>query len=249
MIDSHTHLDIGPRPVADLVNAAAIAGVGRMVTVGTDTASCRAALAVAERHPNVYAAVGHHPNAADSFDAGAAAELAEMARHPRCVAVGETGLDYLRSGADADVQRQTFLAHVDLAAEVGKPLVIHTRDAAQDTLEILRGPAAGLPVVLHCFGLAEHLAECLERGWWLSFAGNLTYPSATALRDAAAAAGERRLLVETDAPYLAPQPVRGQRNEPAFVVHTARALAEVRGIEVAALERVLDANAATLFGW
>ncbi len=249
MIDSHTHLDIGPRPVEELVDAAATAGVGRMVTVGTDPASCRAALAAAERHPGVYAAVGHHPHEAGSFDAGVVEELAEMARHPRCVAVGETGLDYLRSGAPADVQRQVFLAQVDLAAEVGKPLVIHTREAAQDTLEILRGPAAGLRVMLHCFGLAEHLEECLEQGWWLSFAGNLTYPSATALRYAAAAAPDERLLVETDAPYLAPQPVRGQRNEPAFVVHTARALAEVRGMELAALEHALDANAATLFGW
>ncbi len=249
MIDSHTHLDLGPRPVEDLVDAAAAAGVGRLITVGTDPASCRAALAAAERHPGVYAALGHHPNAADSFDAGAAEQLAEMARHPRCVAVGETGLDYLRSGASASVQRDVFLAQIELAAEVGKPLVIHTRDAAHDTLEILRGSAAGLQVILHCFGLAEQLEECLERGWWLSFAGNLTYPSAAPLRAAATAARADRLLVETDAPYLSPQPVRGQRNEPAFVVHTARALAELREVGLAALEQVLDANAATLFGW
>lgn len=249
MIDSHTHLDVCKPPDGELVEAASAAGVRRIVTVGTGPASWSAALGAAEHHPGVYAALGHHSNEVSSFDAEARAELARLARHARCVAIGETGLDYYRRGAPPEAQAEATRAHAELARELDKPLVIHTRDAADDTIALLHEHAADLRVVLHCFSMDERVAECVAAGWWFSFAGNLTYPSADALRDAAAQVPAGRLLVETDAPFLSPQPVRKQRNEPAFVVHTARVLAQVRGEDYDALEATLEANAAALFGW
>jgi TatD DNase family protein len=246
VIDSHTHLDACEPPDEELVSAALAAGVVRMLTVGTDPDSCRAALAAAERFPAVYAAVGCHPNLAGELDAQA---LRELAAHPRCVAIGETGLDYYRDGAPRERQRHAFEVQMQLARDLGKPLIIHTRAAAEDTLAMLREGAGSTPVILHCFSLPEHLEECVEAGWWTSFAGNVTYPSAGELADAAARAPEHRLLVETDAPYLAPRSRRGQRNEPAAVVETAAFVAAARGVEYDELERTLERNAAELFGW
>jgi TatD DNase family protein len=144
---------------------------------------------------------------------------------------------------------RAFHAHVELARETGKPLVIHTREAGADTVRTLADRAGGLQVVLHCFSMPEALEECLRQGWWISFAGNVTYPRADALRAAARRVPLDRLLVETDAPFLTPQPVRKERNRPAFVVHTARAVAAAREIEYAELEAALEANAARAFGW
>ena len=246
MIDSHTHLDACEPPDDELVAAAAAAGVVRMLTVGTDPASCRAALAAAERFPSVYAAVGCHPNAAGALDE---ALLRELAAHPRCVAIGETGLDYYREGAPRELQLRAFEAQIELARELDLPLVIHTRAAADDTLSLLHRAAGGVRVILHCFSMPEHVRECIEAGWWISFAGNVTYPSAAELAASAALVPPDRLLVETDAPYLAPQTRRGKPNEPAAVVETARFVAALRGVEEAELEATLERNGAELFGW
>jgi TatD DNase family protein len=250
MIDSHTHLHLCEPPDAELVEAAAEAGVHRMVTVGTDGASCRAALAAAEDFPQVYAAVGRHPNSATGFDDADYAELEALAAHPRCVAIGETGLDFFRNGAPAEDQRRAFLAQIELARAVGKPVVIHTRDADDDTIELLERHALGVHVILHCFSMADRIAECLAHpDWWISFAGNCTYPKNAPLMDAALRVPAQRLLVETDAPYLAPQKRRGRPNSPAQVALTAQAIALARRVEYAELEAAVESNAAAVFGW
>lgn len=249
MIDSHTHLHVCKPDDAELVAGAAAAGVTRMLTVGTTGATCREALAAAERFEQVLAAVGRHPNEATGFDDADLAELHELARHPRCAAIGETGLDYFRDHAPREDQLRAFLAQIELARATGKPLVIHTRAAEDDTIDTLLEHAGGVEVVLHCFTMAARLDECLAQGWWISFAGNVTYASAGDLADAAARVPDDRLLVETDAPYLTPQAVRKQRNEPAFVVHTARFVAQRRGVDYERLEALVERNAAGLFGW
>jgi len=249
MIDSHTHLDLCEPPNTDLVEAAELARVVRILTVGTDGASCRSALAAAEAFPQVYAAIGRHPNYATDFDDADLAELRALAAHPRCLAIGETGLDYYRDYAPRADQERAFWAQIELAREVGKPLVIHTRAAERDTLDQLADRAQGVSVVMHCFSMPAHLDECLERGYAISFAGNVTYKSAAELADAARRVPDERLLVETDAPYLTPQPVRKHPNQPAFVVHTAAFLAELRGVSVDALGTTVQGTAAQLFGW
>jgi TatD DNase family protein len=250
VIDSHAHLDACEPDDGELVAAAVAAGVERIVTVGTDPVSCRAALAAAEAFPEVYAAIGLHPNAATGFDEAAFAELAALAAHERCVAIGETGLDYYRDHAPPADQKRAFAAHIELARATGKPLVIHTRAADDDTLAILDADAAGLKVILHCFSMADRVQDCLaHENWWFSFAGNCTYPKAEALRLAAIAIPADRLLVETDAPYLSPQPMRGRPNQPANVIATARVLALARRVDYAELERTITSSAADVFGW
>lgn len=250
MIDSHTHLDVCEPADAELVAEAEAAGVRRLCTVGTDPDACRRALAAADAHEPVHAAVGLHPNKADDFSDAVFAELRELAAHPRCVAIGETGLDYYRDTADPANQRRAFEAHVELARETAKPLIIHTRAADDDTLELLSAQAEGLTVILHCFSMPARLDECLEHGRWVfSFAGNVTYPSATELADAAARVPPDRLMVETDAPYLTPQAVRKERNRPAFVVHTARFVAERRGVTYEQLEEAVERTASGVYGW
>ena len=249
MIDSHTHLDHLPASAGEAVAAAAEAGVSKLLTVGTDVDSCRAALDAAEQHEGVWAAIGLHPNRAGDYDDATAAALAGLAAHPRCAAIGETGLDYYRQGATREEQLHALCGHADLARHTGKPLVIHTREADQDTLDALREHADGLAVLLHCFSMPARLEECLERGYWISFAGNCTYPRNSELADCIERVPLERLLVETDAPYLSPQKVRKHRNQPAFVVHTARFVAERRGMGYEALEAAVEANAARLFGW
>jgi TatD DNase family protein len=249
MIDSHTHLDRGPAPEDELVAGARAAGVHRILTIGMDAESCRAALAAADRHDEVFAAVGRHPNSAEGFDDAAAAELAQLASHPQCRAVGETGLDFYREGAPHEDQARAFTAQIEIARDTGRPLVIHTRAAEAETVDTLATRAQGVEVVMHCFSMPTRLAECLERGWWISFAGNVTYPASEELAAAAERVPLDRLLVETDAPYLTPQPVRKHRNRPEFVVHTARFIAERRGMDYGELEQAVEANAARLFGW
>ncbi len=249
MIDSHTHLDQCAEPNAQLVAAAEAAGVKRILTVGMDGASCRTALAAAEAFPQVYAAIGRHPNLAHGFDGADLAELRALAAHERCLAIGETGLDFYRDAAPRADQQRAFEGQIELAREVGKPLVIHTRAAEEETIAALTEHADGVTVVLHCFSMPERLALCLEHGWWISFAGNVTYPSAADLAEAARAVPDDRLLVETDAPYLTPQPVRKQRNQPAFVAYTVAFLAERRGISVPELSAIVERNAARVFAW
>jgi len=249
VIDSHTHLHLCEEPDAELVAEADAAGVTRMLTVGIDGASCRAALAAAEDFPQVYAAIGRHPNAAKGFDDADLAELRALAAHERCVAIGESGLDFYRDAAPRADQERAFAAQIALARETGKPLVIHSRAADEATLEQLAAEADGVSVVMHCFSMPEQLDECARRGYAISFAGNVTYKSASDLADAARRAPEELLLVETDAPYLTPQPVRKQRNRPAFVAHTAAFVAELRGVSVEQLDAVVTRNAARVFGW
>jgi TatD DNase family protein len=249
VIDSHTHLDSTPGEVADIVARAREAGVSRILTVGTDPESCAAALAAAEAHPEVFAAIGHHPNSATGFDDGDAGQLRELATHPRCRAIGETGLDYYREYAPHEDQARAFAAQIELARETAKPLVIHTRAAEDDTIATLARDADGVQVIMHCFSMPSRLEECLANGWWISFAGNVTYPKALDLAWAAETVPLDRLLVETDAPYLTPQPVRKERNQPANVVHTARFVAERRRVPYEELEAAVEANAAALFGW
>jgi len=249
MIDSHTHLHVCKPDDDELVAAAAAVGVTRMLTVGTTSTTCRQALEAAERFPQVLAAIGRHPNEASGFDDADLAELKALAHHPRCVAIGETGLDYFRDYAPREDQLRAFEAQIELAREAGKPLVIHTRAAEEDTIQTLLERAGGVEVILHCFTMAGRLDECVEQGWWISFAGNVTYPSAEDLADAARRVPDDRLLVETDAPYLSPQPVRKERNQPAYVAHTARFVAEQRGVPYEQLEALVERNAADLFGW
>jgi TatD DNase family protein len=249
MIDSHTHLDLCEPPNTELVAAAGAAGVTRMLTVGTEPASCRAALAAAEAFPQVYAAIGRHPNATTGFDDADLAELRALAAHERCLAIGETGLDFYREDAPQSDQQRAFAAHIALARETDKPLVIHSRAAAVQTLAQLGDEAGGLSVVIHCFSMPEHLQECLDRGYAISFAGNVTYKSASDLAAAARRVPDERLLVETDAPYLTPQVVRKQRNQPAFVAHTVAFLADLRGVSARELGATVERNAAHVFGW
>jgi TatD DNase family protein len=249
VIDSHTHLDRGPAPEAELVAQAREAGLTRILTIGMDAESRRAALHAAETYPEVYAAIGHHPNEATGYSQQITDELREQARHPRCLAIGETGLDDFRDYAPRADQQKAFAAQIALAHEVDKPLIIHTRAAEDDTIDTLVREAQGLEVILHCFSMPTRLEECLEHGWWISFAGNVTYPKAQDLAEAAEKTPLDRLLVETDAPYLTPQVVRKERNQPAYVTHTARFVAERRGQGYAELEAVVERNAARLFGW
>jgi TatD DNase family protein len=255
MIDSHTHLVLCDGSEAELVEAALRAGVERMLTVGMDAETNPAAIAAAERHEAVFAAVGRHPNEADGFDDSTAAEISRLGAHEKVRAIGETGLDYYRESAAPEAQRRAFAAQVEIAAELDLPIVIHARDAEGESTAIdeifatLDARAAGQTVILHCFSAPQRVAEAAERGWYCSFAGNVTYPSARELRTAAAQVREDRILVETDAPYLAPQPLRGKRNQPANVVETARLVAAERGVTYEQLERAVEANARALFGW
>ncbi len=244
MIDTHAHLD--PEEAPAQLERARVAGVARVLVVGTTLPGCREALGLADEHDGLFAVLGLHPHGAGSVQDGDVAELGRLFDHPRAVAVGETGLDFFRDYAPHDAQRTLFERQLALARELGKPVVIHTRAADEATLEGLSAHEG--TVVLHCFSSPNLLDPALDRGWYVSFAGNVTYPKAEELRAAAARVPEDRLLAETDAPYLAPQPVRGRRNEPAHVVHTLATLAEVRGVPAAELGAQIDANASACFG-
>ena len=249
MIDSHCHLDYCEPPAAELVGRARAAGVERMATVATNGEAIRHALAAAEDHDEVVAIVGRHPHETAGFDELGLEEIERAAAHPRARAIGETGLDYYRDHAPRDDQRRAFEAQLELAARVRLPVVIHTRAAEDDTFAVLREHAGSLPaVILHCFSAPERLSECVEQGYLCSFAGNVTYPKASDLADAAREVPAELLLVETDSPYLSPQPVRGKPNEPANVAHTARFVAELRSVEYEELEAVVDSNAARVLG-
>jgi len=237
VIDSHAHLDLLDDPDGAVARARAT-GVTRILTIGA-----RDAVELADAHDDVYAVVGIHPH-----EAGAEHDLDELRAlhaHPKVVAVGEIGLDHYRDYAPHDAQQRLFAAQLDLARELGKPVVIHTRAADEPTLaELERFDGT---VVLHCFSSPQLLPAALERRWYVSFAGNVTYKNAPELRLAASQVPADRILAETDCPYLAPQPVRGKANEPAYVVHTLETLAQVRGEEAAELAARIDENANACF--
>jgi TatD DNase family protein len=245
VIDTHAHLDACDEPPSELVARARAAGVSRVVAVGSGIESCRAALAFAEHDDGVYAAVGIHPHQAATEEAARIEELRELLTHERAVAVGETGLDHFRDYAPRDRQRALFAAELALAAELDKPVVVHTRDADEETAAALATFNGN--VVLHCFSSPALLSVALDRGYYVSFAGNVTFPNAADLREAAARVPADRILAETDSPYLAPVPRRGRANEPANVVYTVAAVAQARGQDPHELEEQIDANATAVF--
>ncbi len=255
MIDSHTHLFLCERPEADLVESAREAGVKRMLNVGLGSDSNGTAIAVAERYEEVFATVGCHPTSAGEFDDELAAEIWRLAEHEKVRAIGETGIDYYRDTASPIDQWQALEEQVVIARKRHLPIVIHARDKEGETkaidkaFEILDSVAGETPVILHCFLAPWRVDDAIERGWHCSFSGIVTYPKSDALREAAEKLPDELVLVETDAPYLAPQPVRGKPNEPAHVVETAREVAKVRGVSYEELERMVEANAKRLFGW
>jgi TatD DNase family protein len=248
VIDTHAHLDALNGDAADALRRARAAGVGRVIAVGSGLASCRATLEIAQQEEGVFAALGLHPHQAGELEDSDLAELQELLSHPKAVAVGEAGLDHYRDYSPRDRQLVSFRAQADLAAKLGKPLVVHSRAADQETAAVLTELPPDTMIVLHCFSSRGLLAPALEHGWYVSFAGNVTYPNAAELRTAAAQVPAERLLAETDSPYLAPQAVRGRRNEPANVVHTLAVLADARGQDPEELGRTIEANATALFG-
>ena len=245
MTDSHAHLDACAEPDA-VVAWALDAGVSRIVTIGTGIDSCRRALEIAEAHDGVVAALGIDPHRAATDEATRVGELRPLLDHPKAVAVGETGLDGHHGADTLRKQRILLDEHLALAKNLRLPVVIHSRAASAATAAALE-PFAGT-VILHCFSEPDLLERALERGYYVSFAGNVTYPKADALRATAARIPADRLLVETDTPYLAPQPVRGRPNEPMNVRHTLVALADARGDAPDQLEAQIDANTAAAFG-
>lgn len=252
LVDSHCHLDFPDfaAGLGDTVVRARSAGVGHMVTVCTRVRKFAEVLAIAERFPDVTCSVGTHPHYAAEEDGIAVADIVECTAHPRCVAIGEAGLDYFYQKCSREDQEPVFRRHIAAARETGLPLIVHTRDADADTARILREETAkgAFKALLHCYTGGRALAEtAIELGLYVSFSGILTFPKSDALRELAAALPLERLLVETDAPFLAPHPHRGKRNEPAFVRHTARALAEAKGVSEATVEEVTTANFFTLF--
>jgi TatD DNase family protein len=240
VIDTHAHLEMCEGAPDDIAAAAAEAGVSRILTIGREQA-----VDLAERIPGVWAVVGVHPHEAAEV-ADPAAAVRELIGHPRAVAVGECGLDFYRDYAPRDAQRRAFAAQIEVANEAGLPLVIHTRAADDETFAMLE--SAEVPVVLHCFGSVGRLDDALERGYLVSFAGNVAYPKAEDLREAARRVPDDRILAETDAPYLAPPPHRGRPNQPAYVMRTLEVLAGERGVDRAVLEAQIDANATRVFG-
>ncbi len=219
-----------------------------MVTIGCGRASSEQAVALADQFPEVYAAVGVHPVDAASWHNSDVDWIRDLAQHDKVVGIGECGMDYFHDRSTPEQQAPAFRAQGEIAADTGLPLIIHTRDAADDTMVILR--ALGLSnVILHCFSTPEYLDEVADRGWTMSIAGSVTFPKNTSLRAAVPRIPEGQLLVETDAPYLAPVPMRGKRNQPAFVSHTLACMAELRGVAVDALDRATTANADRVFGW
>ena len=256
MVDTHAHLGLCEPAEVELIASAREAGVGRILTVGLGEDSNPEVVRQAAENEGVFAAVGRHPNGAGGFDDAAADAIEELCAEPVVAAVGETGLDFYRDRAEPDDQRRAFAAQIGIARRAGKPLVIHLRDrdgseqAFSEAFDTLAKEGEGVAVILHCFSAGPRWAErAAERGWYCSFAGNLTYPRADEIREAAAVVPEERLLVETDSPFLSPQPVRGKPNQPANVVATAERLAEVRGVPYGDLERIVEANAARVLGW
>ena len=245
MIDTHAHLDACGDDAAVVLDRARTAGVSRVITVGTTIESCRSALQTAEAEPGVFASLGIHPHEAGGDEPERLGELRDLLAHERAVAVGETGLDHFRDYAPHDAQLRLFERELALADELRKPVIVHTREADEDTLAALRGFDG--TVILHCFSSPALLEAALERGYYVSFAGNVTYPKAAELRECARHVPADRILAETDSPYLAPQPLRGRPNEPANLVHTVAALAETRGEDADELAARIASNASAAF--
>jgi TatD DNase family protein len=257
VVDTHAHIALCEGDAAGVVERARDAGLTRILTVGLDEESNLGAVALAREHEEVWAAVGRHPNSATGWDDAAEAELRSLAADKHVVAVGETGLDFYRDNASREEQLTAFRAQIRVAKDVAKPLVIHMRsgngpgaDAVAESFSLLAAEASDVVVVLHCFSAPpERVAEAVANRWFCSFAGNVTYPKAEALREAARLVPDELILVETDAPFLAPQSRRGKSNEPALVVETAREVAAARGMDDEAFGALVEENASRVFVW
>jgi len=253
LVDSHCHLD-NRQFAADfdgVLERARDAGVTHMLAIGTGEGpqDLDCALRIASRYPHVFASAGVHPHDAAKADAASYVRLRELVREEKCIAVGEIGLDYHYDFSPRDVQQRAFVEQLRIAHEAGKPVIIHTREAWEDTLATLREHWQDRAGIMHCFtGSAEQALEAVELGFYLGFGGVLTFPKSDMVREAATRMPSDRLLLETDAPYLAPIPHRGKRNEPAFTAITARKLAEVRGCSVEEIAAQTTDNFRTLFG-
>lgn len=253
LADSHCHLDDTQFDVdrEATIERARAAGLKYMLAIGTGDGppDLQAAIRLADAYPFVYATVGVHPNDAPKLNSDTFPEMKQLLEHPKVRALGEIGLDY-HWGVPKETQLPVFLRQLEMAAEAKMPIVIHTRDAWADTLDVLKAHWAttGLPCVMHCFAGNTRMAqECLDLGFYLAFGGVTTFPKSVEAREASVIVPPDRLLLETDAPYLAPLPYRGKRNEPAYVAHTARALAEARGVELEALAAQTTMNFERLF--
>lgn len=249
MIDSHAHIEMCEGTTAEVVHEASINGINRILTIGLTGASFDTTLEIAEQHESVFAAVGWHPNESTGFGPDQAAAIVKAAQHQRVVAIGETGLDFYRESTPPGDQERAFRAQIAIAQSVGLPVVIHARAAERRVLDVLEEDGGDVAVILHCFSATEQIDEVIERGYYCSFAGNVTYKNAGDLRDACAKVPDELLLVETDAPFLAPQPIRGKRNQPANVTMTAEVVAELRGIRYDELSTLVETNAQRVFGW
>jgi TatD DNase family protein len=252
LVDSHCHLDFPDfqSRLPDVLGAASAAGVARMVTISTHVARFEVYRALAEAHENVFCTIGTHPHNAALEPDVPAERLVELSNHPRCIAVGEAGLDYHYDKSPRDVQQRVFRTHIAAARETRLPLVIHARNADEDMIRILSEEMGRgrFDAVLHCFSSGETLAQVgVELGLYVSFSGILTFRNSEEIRRIAAAVPRERLLVETDAPYLSPVPCRGKTNEPAFVAHTAHVLAETIGVTDAEIAKITTANFYRLF--
>lgn len=252
LVDSHCHLDFPElsEELDEVVRRAELAGVTHMVTICTHIRKFDQIKAIAENYDNIFCSVGTHPHNADKELDLTADDIAKLAEHPKCVAIGEAGLDYFYDNAPREAQAQGLRAHIDAARMTQLPLVIHSRDADDDMIAILKeGMEQGTyPALLHCFSSGRKLAmEALEMGHYISLSGILTFKRSQEIRDIVADVPLDRLLVETDAPYLAPMPYRGKRNEPAFVAHTAEVLAEVKGVSKEEIARITTDNFFRLF--
>ncbi|MEX2406445.1 MAG: TatD family hydrolase [Actinomycetota bacterium] len=245
-VDTHCHLFLLERDVGEVLQEARVAGVGAVVCPGIDSESSRRAVELAESYPEVFATAGMHPHEASRFDARARSEIEALLANPQVVAVGECGLDFFRMNSPAEDQVRVLADHVAIARDAGLPLVVHVRDAWPEILRLL--DEGSTEIVLHCFtGDVETALECVERGWHLSFAGNITYPKNAQIRDAAATIPLERVLVETDSPFLAPQRVRGRDNAPANVVDVIETIAKVRGETVENVRNATARNAMNAF--
>lgn len=258
VVDNHCHLDLGlpdPTPVAQALAESAAVGVPRIVQIGCDLEGARWAVETAHRFGSIVAGVALHPNEAprvglDGRFEAQFAEIEQLAQDPVVRAVGETGLDYFRTGEDGRaVQQESFRRHIDLAKRLGKTLVIHDRDSHEDVLRIVEEEGAPERVVMHCFsGDPDFARRCLDRGFWLSFAGTVTFKNAQSLRDALVVAPQDKVLVETDAPYLTPTPFRGRPNASYLVPLTMRAMAQTRGDDLGELCATVEQNTFDAFG-
>ena len=252
LVDSHCHLefpDFAPECEA-VIERARAAGIGHMLTISTRVERFDQIRSIAEQHADISCSLGTHPHSAEEEQAVTTARLVEMARHPKVVAIGETGLDYYYDNSPRDLQQEAFRRHIRAALETSLPVIVHTRDADADTIRILReeGQGSGLTGVIHCFSSSPQLAEeALDFGFYISFSGIVTFKKSEELRDTARKVPLERMLVETDAPFLAPTPKRGQRNEPAYVVHTAGVLAQLHGLHTEALAKRTTGNFFDLF--